>query len=329
MTTILGHEVGPIGYGMMGLTQPVGGPSQEVSFDALNAAFDGGARYWNGGEFYGTPERNTLHLMKDYFTKYPEKASKVLLCVKGARIPGTVIFEGNEKGIRRSVETCLQVLDGKKSLDIFECARVDPTVEIEDTIGFLAKLVHEDKIKGIGLSEVKADTIRRAAKVHTITQVEVELSLWSTEILHNGVAKACADLNIPIIAYAPLSRGGLSTSLPEDPAELPQHLLRFPRFQQEAYKANMRLTKEVEKMASEKSCTVPQIAIGWIRTLSGRNGLGTIIPIPGAEKAEWVSENCRKVELTDVEMERLDDLIRQVPISGQRYNDAENRFSEG
>ncbi len=329
MTTILGHEVGPTGYGMMGLTQPVGGPSQEVAFDALNAAFDGGARYWNGGEFYGTPECNTLHLLRDYFTKYPEKASKVLLCVKGARIPGTAIFEGNEKGIRRSVETCLQVLDGKKSLDIFECARVDPMVEIEDTIRFLAKLVQEDKIKGIGLSEVKADTIRRAAKVHTITQVEVELSLWSTEILHNGVAKTCADLNIPIIAYAPLSRGGLSSSLAEDAAELPAHLLRFPRFQQDAFKANMRLTKEVEKMAVEKGCAVSQIAIGWIHALSGRNGLGVIIPIPGAEKAAWVSENCTKLELTEAEMQRLEDLIRQVPIHGQRYGDAENKFSEG
>ena len=228
MTTILNHEIGPVGYGLMGLTRPIDAPSQSQSFAAMNAALSAGANYWNGGDFYGTPERNSLHLLNEYFTKYPEKASRVLLAVKGARTPGTVDFDGSEKSVRRSVDECLRVLAGKKALDIFECARVDLRTPVEDTIGVLATLVQEGKIRGIGLSEVRAETIRRAVKVHPIAQVEVELSLWSTDILHNGVAETCAELSIPIIAYAPLSRGGLTTILPTKTSELPGASEDFP-----------------------------------------------------------------------------------------------------
>ena len=329
MPKILNHEVSPVGFGMMGLTQPVRGPSESQAFEAMNAAFDNGARYWNGGEFYGTPERNTLHLLNAYFSKYPEKASEIVLCIKGARVPGKVIFEGTEKGIRRSVDECIRVLDGKKKLNIFECARVDPNTPIEETIRVLGTLVEEGKIEGFGLSEVNAETIRRAAKVHSIAQVEVELSLWSPDILHNGVAQACAELGIPIIAYAPLSRGGLTSSLPENFSDLPEQVKRFPRFQGEALQMNMKLTKEVEKLAKEKGCTVPQLAINWVRAQSGRNGRGVIIPIPGAEKAEWAKENCQAVKLTEEDLEKLNEITRRIPIKGGRYNEAENVFSEG
>jgi len=107
------------------------------------------------------------------------------------------------------VDECLRVLDGKKSLDIFECARVDPKTPIEITIRALAKYVEAGKLGGISLSECSADTIRRAAKVHKISAVEVEFSLWATDILDNGVAQACKELDIPVVAYSPLGRGFL------------------------------------------------------------------------------------------------------------------------
>ncbi|RFU25947.1 hypothetical protein B7463_g10393, partial [Scytalidium lignicola] len=331
MTTILNHNIGPVGYGLMGLTRPVDPMSYEDCFAAMDAAFASGANYWNGGEFYGTPEANSLHLLNAYFTKYPEKANQILLCIKGSRTPGTTIFDGTEKGVRRSVDECVRVLDGKKSLDIFECARVDPETPIEETISVLAQLVREGKIKGIGLSEVRADTIRRAVKVHPIAQVEVELSLWSTDILHNGVAATCAELGIPIIAYAPLSRGGLSGTLQPNTttSDLPQHLRRFPRFQEDALKANLQLTNEVAKLAKQKGVAVPQIAIAWVRAQSGRNGLGVIIPVPGAEKPEWVVQNCATVTLTEGELQQLEDITRRVPVKGERYAGVEGKFSEG
>jgi pyridoxine 4-dehydrogenase len=329
MTTILNQHIGPVGYGLMGLTRPVNPIPQEDAFAAMNAALDNGANYWNGGEFYGTPEHNTLHLLNEYFKKYPEKASSIVLAIKGARVPGTLIFDGSEKGVRRSVDECNRVLDGRKSLDIFECARVDAKTPIEETVRVLGELVKEGKIGGIGLSEVKEETIRRAAKVHHITQVEVELSLWSPDILHNGIARTCAELNIPIMAYAPLSRGGLTMELPEKTEDLPPHLRNFPRFQGDALKANRQLTQEVQKLATEKGCSVPQIAIGWVRAQSGRNGNGVIIPIPGAEKPEWAAENCKQVNLTEEDLQKLDEISKRMPIQGGRYAEAESKLSEG
>lgn len=313
----------------MGLTRPDFPISREDAFAAMNAAMDNGANYWNGGEFYGTPDHNTLHLLNEYFKQYPEKASKIVLAIKGARVPGTLTFDGSEKGVRRSVDECVRVLDGTKTLDIFECARVDAKTPIEETIRALAQLVKEGKIKGIGLSEVKEETIRRAAKVHPIAQVEVELSLWSPDILYNGVVRACAELGIPIIAYAPLSRGGLTTELPEKEEDLPPHLRRYPRFQGDALQANRQLTKEVQELAFKKGCTVPQIAIGWVRAQSERNGNGVIVPIPGAEKPQWVAENCKEIKLTEEDLQRLDDILKRIPIKGGRYGEAESKLSEG
>lgn len=330
MPTLLNHEIGPVGFGLMGLTRPINPPPQCQSFAAMNAAIESGANYWNGGEFYGTPERNTLHLVNEFFAKYPEKASQILLCVKGGRTPGTLDFDGTEKGVMRSVNECLSVLGGKKSLDIFECARVDPKTPIEETVGVLAECVKAGKIKGIGLSEVKAETIRRAAAVHPIAQVEVELSLWTTDILRNGVAQTCSELGIPIMAYAPLSRGGLTKEVSEKSAdELPAHLKIFPRFQGDVLEANKKLTKEVEALARRKGCSIPQIALAWVRSLSGRNGLGVIIPLPGAEREDWVRENCSEVRLTPEELEELEQIVNRVPIKGLRYGGEIEALNEG
>lgn len=329
MISILDREIGPVGFGLMGLTRPVDPISYEQAFAAMDAALANGANYWNGGEFYGTPERNSLHLLNAYFSQYPEKASQVVLAIKGSRVPGTLIFDGSEKGVRRSVDECIRVLDGKKKLDIFECARVDPNTPIEETIQNLGLLVKEGKIGGIGLSEVKAETIRRAVKVHPIAQVEVELSLWSPDILYNGVARTCAELGIPIIGYAPLSRGGLTLELPERTEDLPPHLQNFPRFQGDALLANRQLTREIQKLATEKGCSVPQIAIAWVRAQSGRNGNGIIIPLPGAEKPEWVEENCKEINLTEEDLRKLDQIFKRIPIQGGRYAPAETKLSEG
>lgn len=175
----------------------------------MKAALDAGANFWNGGELYGTPERNSLHLLNEYFTKYPADADKVVISIKGGLVKGGLTPDGSETNVKRSVDECLQVLDGKKKLDLFECARVDPKVPIEITIRALAKYVEAGKLGGISLSECSADSIRRAAKVHKISAVEVEFSLWATDILENGVAQACAELDIPIVAYSPLGRGFL------------------------------------------------------------------------------------------------------------------------
>jgi len=175
----------------------------------MNTALAHGATFWNGGEFYGPPERNSQVLLEEYFTKYPENAEKIIYSVKGGINLQNLHPEGSSEGVRRSVDNVIAGLKGKKHLDVFECARVDPKVPIEVTVAAIAEYVKEGKLGGISLSECSADTIRRASKVHKIEFVEVEFSMWATEILDNDVAKTCAELNIPIVAYSPLGRGFL------------------------------------------------------------------------------------------------------------------------
>lgn len=137
-------------------------PTQETCFETLNKTLELGANFWNGGELYGTPDHNSLHLLNAYFTEYPENAEKVVLSIKGGLKPGQFIVDGSEENIRRSVDETLRLLDGKKKLDIFECARQDPKFPVEHTVQVLAEYVKAGKLGGIGLSEVDAETIRRA-----------------------------------------------------------------------------------------------------------------------------------------------------------------------
>lgn len=165
----------------------------------MRASLAAGCNFWNAADFYGTPEYNSLHLLNKYFTKYPEDASKVVLSIKS----GLKNFrpDGSPENIKTCIDYCLSILDGKKSIDIFECARVDRNTPIEVTLKALEEHVKLGNIKGIALSEVSEATIRAATKVTKIVAVEVELSLWSLDILSNGVAQACAEFDIPIVAY--------------------------------------------------------------------------------------------------------------------------------
>lgn len=171
----------------------------------MKTAFDNGAVCWNGGTFYGPPTANSLHLLNAYFTKYPEDADKVVISIKGP-------IRGDEKSLQNTIDDCLKILDGKKFLDVYQCARVDSKTPIEETIKTLARFIKEGKIGAISLSEPKADIIRRAAAVHKIAFVEVEFSLFALEPTQNGVAETCAELGIPIMAYSPLGRGFLVSS---------------------------------------------------------------------------------------------------------------------
>lgn len=176
----------------------------------MKAALAGGSTFWNGGELYGTPTLNSLQLLNAYFTKYPADAEKVVLSIKGGCIPGTMAHtDGSRKNIQRSIDETLKVLDGKKFLDLFEAARLDPKVPVEETIGTIVEYIKAGKIGGLSLSEVNANTIRKVHAIHPVKAVEVEFSLWSTDILENGVAETCGELGIPIIAYSPLGRGFL------------------------------------------------------------------------------------------------------------------------
>lgn len=176
-----------------GMTWNAEPPSEEVCFETLNTTLELGANFWNGGELYGTPEYNSMHLLNKYFTNYPENADKVVLSVKGGLKKGELIPDGSEENIRRSVDECLRLLDGKKKLDIFECARQDPAFPVEQTIKVLAEYVKEGKIGGIGLSEVDAETIRRAY-VPSMFDFMVIIPLWINSSLTASLDTRCIQL---------------------------------------------------------------------------------------------------------------------------------------
>ena len=184
---------------LAGLTSRHAIPSEEQAFAALHIALASGCNLWDGGEIYGTPDYNSLTLLNKYYALYPEDADKVVLNIKGAMRPGWRP-DGSPEFVRESVEKCLRMLGERGRIDMFECARRDPKVPLGETLGALAELVNEGKIGGVALSEASADTVRQAVKITKIVAVEVELSLWSTEPLTNGIADACAEFGIPIIA---------------------------------------------------------------------------------------------------------------------------------
>lgn len=173
-------------------------PSDDESIKILKAALELGANYWDAAAYYGTPDDNTLTLLAKYFERYPEDADKVLLNVKGCF---NGVPDGSTEGVKRSVEHCLKCLDGKVKIHQFAPGRKDRNVDIEVTVRAIDEYVKAGKIGGVGLSEVSAATLRRAAKVTKITSVEVAVSLWDTEPLTNGLAEACVELNVPILAY--------------------------------------------------------------------------------------------------------------------------------
>ncbi|KAI0119867.1 Aldo/keto reductase [Daldinia grandis] len=319
LTLAGGKAVGSVGFGMMGLTKPWAPVEYPIAVKVLKTALEQGANLWNGGVHYGTPEANSLHLVKYYFEQYPEDASKVVLSIKGAFGMKTGP-DCSPEGIRASVEAALEVLGGTKTIDVFECARVDPKVPIETSVKALAELVKEGKIGGIGLSEVSANTIRKAHSVHPISAVEVELSLFTPDTLHNGVVDTCHELGISIIAYSPISRGWLTGEL-RKLSDLPQDDFRhmLPRFQPEVFDQNFKLVEAVEQLAKSKGVTTAQVAIGWVI----RHGA---IPIPGSIRVERVIENTSPAELTDEEVVKIQRILDTLPVGGKRYGGAQEKL---
>lgn len=322
-----------------GMTIPSSQISDEETFKVLKAALAAGANgkppklfsiywslttatVWNGGDFYGSPDNNSLHLMNKYFTKYPEDADKVVFCLKtGVVDMKTFHMDLSPKYLRLAVDNALKVLDGKKKIDIFGPCRVHPTpdVTIEDSVLACAEFVKEGKIGGIQLSEVKAETIRRAARVAKIDMVEVEASLWSTEIFGNGVVDTCAELGIVISAHTPLGAKMLTGTVKSVEDMAGDHHQTFPRWQGENFQKNLKFVQELEKLASKKGCTTAQLALSWLKRGNGKTGSAWIVPIFGARSEQRINENCTDIVFSDGELKEIDGILKSFPVAGTRY----------
>ena len=252
--------------------------------------------------------------MARYFTAYPEDAEKVALCIKsGIADMRTFTMDCSPSSLRANLERCNAILGGKKKIDIFGAARVDPKVPIEETIKALGEMVDDGSIGGIQMSEVAAETIRRASKVYKIEMVEAEVSLWATDIFENGVAETCEKLGIVVCGHTPLGAGMLTGQIKSlDDLAPNDHHRYFPRFQPEVFGKNLELVGEIEKLAKGKRCATSQLALSWVKAKG-------VVPVAGARSVERVEENCVTVELTKGDLEVIENILKSFPIQGTRY----------
>ncbi|KAH8901478.1 voltage-gated shaker-like K+ channel, subunit [Thozetella sp. PMI_491] len=321
MPQLLGKEIGPIGFGLMGFTWRANPCSQEQAFATMRAALENGDNFWIGGELYGTPEYNSLTLLERYFEKYPEDADKVVLSIKGGNHPDTHVADGSPENTRRTLDDCIAQLKGRKKIDIFEFARRDQNVPMEVTFSVIDKeYVQTGKIGGIMLSEVRVETIHEAVKHTKVLGVEAELSLICPDVLENGIAAACAKHGIPLIAYSPICRGMLTGDIKKY-EDIPKdsNLQIYPRFHPGNLETNLQLAQQFISMAQKKGCTPAQFAINWTMAVSRRPGMPTIIPIPGATTVARVRENSKLIEISDDELAEIDAISAKFTVVGERY----------
>ncbi|KAI0509391.1 NADP-dependent oxidoreductase domain-containing protein [Xylaria bambusicola] len=312
MTSTNPLSTNPVGLGLMAMTWWVKQTHDKQAFGTMKAAIRNGATFWSSAAFYGTadPAAN-LSLIRRYFEKYPEDASK---SIKGSN--------KQQCCTRASVENTLRILGGAKDIDIFSPSRSDPKISTERTFTELKALVNEGNIKGVGLSEVGSKTIKRAHAAIHLCAVEVEFSLWSTEILTNGVAATCKSLNIPIIAYSPLGRGFLTGQL-KNLSDVPAGDVRlhFDGFQPKNFETNLELVSKLDAFAGSRGVTTAQLALAWGLANSDSAECGTIVPIPGATTTQRVEENTKITGLSAEDKAELNAIVNSVPITGGRYNE--------
>jgi len=232
------------------------------------------------------------------------------------------------KGIKTSIEKCLEVLGGKVFIDIFEPARLDPNVPVEDTMETLSEHVKAGRIGGIGLSEVNTTTIRRAHAIHPLSAVEIEMSLFTIEPLTNGILDTCAELNIPVVAYSPLSRGWLTGQI-NRLDDIPQNCGRlYPRFHADAFEGNLKLVQAIGNVARRKGCSLPQVALAWIIAMGKGKSQGRpiVVPIPGCKSVDRVEENLTSVGLDEADLNELEKILREIIVCGDRYGEPLKKY---
>lgn len=274
---------------------------------------------------YGTPEYNSLHLLNAYFTKYPEDADHVIVSIKGAWDSTAFTPYCTPEGLMSSVETCLRILDGKKKLDIFEPARLDKNIPIEAVVEVLGAIAQSGDIGSVGLTEVNYETIKRANVVYPIAAVEIELSLFSTQVLTNGIMKTCSELGIPVVAYAPFARGWLTGVLTSrNQLKEGDWRLKLARFGAEAWEANQAVVDALTKIAEKRDHGINELALAWVVKMGA-------LPIPGSRRKEGIKANMEaaQLELAEDDCEAIDKVLRDMKVYGERYGGKAQNFLDG
>lgn len=315
--------VGKVAHGLMMMTWTPEPVPDEQCFEAIKAGVDalppGTKMFLNGGEFYGHNLATTnLEMISRFFEKYPEYVDKTFLSVKGGLKLGAVpLPDGSPANLRRSVELINEKLRGTKRLDLFQSARVDPNVPLEESIRALVELKNEGKLDHIGMSECSADSLRRGNAVHPIAAVEIEISPWAYEEETKKVIATAEELGVAVIAYSPLGRGFLTGQI-KRPEDIPEGDFRrsLPRFQEDNFKHNFAIVDALTAIARSKNVTSAQLSIAWVASL-GKH----VIPLPGSSHAKRTRENCAAgdIELSTEDIAEINSVISAADVKGDRY----------
>lgn len=316
-----GEELSALGLGCMGMSFAYGPTDDKESLATLEKALDMGINFWDTADMYGNganeeliskvlvPNRDKIFIATKFGFRFKDG-------IAGPSSASGTYFDGSPAWMKVAVEQSLKRLK-TDTIDLYYAHRVDPNIPIEETVGAMADLVKEGKVRYLGLSEVSANSLRKAHAVHPISAVQSEYSLLSRDV-ENGILKTTRELSISLVPYSPLARGLVTNKLNVDALAIDDFRRTLPRYQSENIDNNNKLIENFAAFAASKTCTPAQLALAWVLA-QGED----IIPIPGTKKRNYLQENAGAIEvkLTSADLTVINELITRYPIIGERYSE--------